>query len=91
MHWQLLDTHVVPPVHAVVQLPQWLLSDVTSAQDPEHSVGVAAGQPETQADPAPDGPHTGVAPVHVTPHPPQLVAEVRSVSQPSLGVVEQWA
>jgi hypothetical protein len=91
VHWQPFDTQVVPPVHVVVQVPQWLLSDVRSAHEPEQSVGVALGQPDVQANPVPDGPQTGVDPLHVTPHAPQLAAEDRSVSQPSVGFVEQCA
>jgi hypothetical protein len=91
VHWHMLITHEVPPVHAVMQFPQWLLSDVRSAHEPEQSVGVPLGQPDVQANPVPDGAHTGVDPPQATPHAPQLEAEERSVSQPSVGVVEQCA
>jgi hypothetical protein len=66
-----LDWQVVPPGHALLQVPQWLLSDAKLEQEPEQRVGVAAGQPEAQAKVLPEGPQTGVAPLHAVPHAPQ--------------------
>jgi hypothetical protein len=42
------DWHRIPPLHALVQLPQWASSVARFEHDPEHSV-VPAGQPEVQA------------------------------------------
>ncbi len=59
----------MPVEHAFVQEPQSFALFAVSTQVPPQSVGVAAGQPETHADPA----HTGVPPLHANdaPQPPQ--------------------
>ncbi|HET6333392.1 MAG TPA: hypothetical protein VFG30_09280 [Polyangiales bacterium] len=58
-----------------------------SAHVPPHSVGVAAGHPETHVPLE----HIGVLASHWTPHLPQFVGAVTSVSQPSIGSSEQCA
>jgi hypothetical protein len=60
-----------PVEHAFPQVPQSLALLVASTHVPPQSVGVAAGQPETQVDPE----HTGAAPLHACPEPqpPQLL------------------
>jgi hypothetical protein len=37
-HWQTLDTHVRPPVQALLHMPQCVLLDDVSTQEPPHSV-----------------------------------------------------
>ena len=63
-----------------------------SAGGEPHSVGVAAGQPETHEYEAPEPAQCGVEPLHVTPHPPQLLVVSTGVSQPWSGPpLLQWA
>jgi hypothetical protein len=58
-----------------------------SAHVPPHSVGVAAGHPETHVPLE----HMGVLGSQATPHFPQFVGVVMSVSQPSIESSEQCA
>jgi hypothetical protein len=89
---QLLDWHVMPPVHACVQLPQWLLSELRSAQEPEPVQRVnPVGHPDAHAKRPAEGPQTGVLPEQTVVHVPQCAAAERSVSHPSLGLDEQCA
>jgi hypothetical protein len=69
-------------VHAFPQLLQLLVSVAVSTQVEPHSVGVAAGQPETQEYDCPEPAHSGVEPLHATPHAPQLLVVSTGVSQP---------
>jgi len=64
--------------HAIPQPPQLSGSLVMSTQVPEHSVGAAAGQPETQEYDPFDPAHTAMppSPVHAFPQLPQLAAVV---------------
>lgn len=76
-----------PAMHFVSQSPQCIASVIVSVQEPLQSVGVSVGQPETQV---PEE-HIGVLSPHSTPHLPQFVGSVMSVSQPSSGSLEQCA
>jgi hypothetical protein len=60
---------------------------VVSTQVPLHSVGVVAGQPDTQVPAA----HTGSFAGHALVHEPQVAGFVMSVSQPSSGFPSQSA
>jgi hypothetical protein len=70
--------------------PQFFGSPLRSAQDdaPQRS-GAVVGQVAAQESPVAEGMQTPVAPVHFTAHAPQLLALVKSVSQPSSGRAEQ--
>jgi hypothetical protein len=72
----------MPVEHAVEHVPQWLTLLVVSVQVPLHSVGVAAGQPETHE----EFEHTGVPPLHANadPQPPQLLLFVCSLTHAPL-------
>lgn len=78
---------VTEVVHGWPHAPQCIASVVVSAHVPPHSVGALAGQPETHIPRA----HIGVLGSHFTPHAPQSVACVTSVSQPSSASFEQCA
>lgn len=74
--------------HAMLQPPQCAVLVVVSTQDPpQRSAG--AVQPLTQRRAAES--HTGVAPEHCTPQPPQLLAESSRVSHPLVALVSQSA
>jgi hypothetical protein len=87
-HW--LDWHLIPPVQATPQLPQWASSVARLAHEPEHAA-VPDGHPLVQANALPDAAHMGASAGHCVPQLPQCAGSERSVSQPSLGRVEQCA
>ena len=78
-------------VHAFAQVPQLLTLLVGSTQEPLQSVGVAAGQPDVHAQPAPERPQSGVPPEQTVPHAPQFFVWLRSVSHPSAALALQLA
>jgi hypothetical protein len=61
-------------VHALPHVWQLFAVLVVSTQEPLHSVGAEVGHVETQEWVPCELAHTGVAPVHARPHPPQLAA-----------------
>jgi hypothetical protein len=103
--YPVLQAHVHPPaehtgrawamlvVHAFPQVPQLPTLLVVSTQEPpqSESAGVAAGQPDVQAQPAPERAQTGVPPEHTVPHAPQFFVWLRSVSHPSAALALQFA
>ena len=81
-HLQLPPWHVCDDGHAVAHVPQWVESVIRLEQVLLQLVSPAL-QPLAHAEtPASDGAHTGVAPMHVTPHPPQLDDDVSAVPHP---------
>jgi hypothetical protein len=48
-------------------------------------------QPDEHAKPAPEAAHRGVAPLHTTPHAPQLAVPLKSASQPLVAFPSQLA
>jgi hypothetical protein len=85
----LLLWQVMPPEQAIAQSPQWALSNVRFAHEPEHRVGAVAGHPDVHAKLLPDGLQMGVPPLHTTIQEPQWSLAEKSVSHPSAGAVEQ--
>jgi hypothetical protein len=65
-----------PVEHAWPHVAQLSGLLVVSTHVSLHSVGVAAGHPDAHAYVPPDAAHTGVPPLHLWPHAPQLVALV---------------
>jgi hypothetical protein len=87
-HWLFMHVGVACStwvVHAVLQFPQWFLSLVVSTQVMPQRVGAVPGQPELQEKLPPDPAQSGVCPLHVTPHPPQLLVVLIAVSHPWSG------
>jgi hypothetical protein len=85
-----------PPTHPAVpnpgfghtalsHAPQWLTLVLRSTQVVPHSVGVLAGHELTH----PDVAEQLYPAAHLLPHPAQFMGDVKSVSQPSSGLVEQ--
>jgi hypothetical protein len=74
-------------VHGEPHSPQCIASIFVFVHVPLHNVGSESGQPETHL----PAEHIGVLSSHSTPHSPQLVGCVMSVSHPSFGSSEQCA
>ena len=81
-HWHAPARQTWALAHALSHAPQWFGSVVRVAQVPLQTVSPAP-QPLAHAygPPSADA-QSGVAPVHVTPHPPQLLMVDRFVPQP---------
>jgi hypothetical protein len=88
LHWLLW--HVLPPVHAAPQPPQFEVSLVISTHEVPHVI-----RPEAQADAQervlPEPAHSGVPPEHAVVQLPQCAGTVISVSQPLSATVLQCA
>jgi hypothetical protein len=69
-------------VHWLVHMPQLFGSVVVSTQLVPHSVGVGAMHPDVHEYVVPLPEQSGVPPLHMTPHMPQLVFVETCVSQP---------
>jgi hypothetical protein len=78
---------VTPVVHLLSHCPQWLALLPRSTHVLPHKLGVCVGQPGLQ----PLAEHTGVVAGHRTPHAPQWLGSVMSVSQPVSASPEQFA
>jgi hypothetical protein len=72
-------------VHALPHVLQFFGSVVVSTHVEPHSVGVFAVQPEAHEYELPEPAQSGVAPLHVTPHIPQLLVVSMGVSHPWSG------
>lgn len=87
---QLPCWQVMPPVQALPHCPQSASSVIRFAQDPEHK-SVPAGHPDAHAYVPFERAQTGVLLPQTVVHDPQWSVVLRSVSQTSPGLLEQWA
>jgi hypothetical protein len=88
VHALLLQVGVAWPTVVVHWFPHMLQlfgSAVVSTHVEPQSVGVGAEHPDEHAYVLPDPAQLGVPPLHVTPHPPQLLVVFTAVSQPCEG------
>jgi hypothetical protein len=81
-HWQVPFWQVSYDGHAMTHVPQWFESDVRRAHVPPQFVWPPVHPVAHANAPASEGVHTGVGSVQLTPHPPQLDFEERSVAHP---------
>jgi hypothetical protein len=72
------------------QVPQFLASLMRFTHDDTHRSGAGATQLLVHFAPELLGVQTAVAPMHLVPQVPQLLASVRLASQPSSARDEQW-
>jgi hypothetical protein len=87
LHWLLWQ--VIPPVHVVVQLPQYEALLVVSTHVDPQSVDVGGAQPVTHAYRLPEPEHCGAVGGQTVVQLPQLAGLLTSVSQPSFAFAEQ--
>ncbi len=81
-HWQVPPLHCCDDGQAVAHDPQWVESVITLVHVPVQFVWSAPQLLAHPLTPASDGAHSGVIPLHITPHPPQFDGDESAVPHP---------